>query len=298
MGSVATADRYARCRAPGGYALVAVLWLCLGIGALGSTLWAVAGHAVASSRNRIALGQAEWLAEGCVARVRAAVAVAMTPGAMLPGSTRSSPWSAVDKILSGSAPVPASLAGCEVIARASGDRLDVNQADEPTLVRLFRLLDMPADHADSLAAAIVGGGAPITAIGALPGARSDEEMLALEAVLGTEPGPISINHAPKAVLGVMPGATAEVVDRILDARRRNTPILSFSELADGLSPSGRQLLLDSLPALAAATTLLPVAWVITVRSTAGSPPVGVVVEVRLQLLESLPVVARRRSWIP
>jgi type II secretory pathway component PulK len=65
-------------RQDSGYALLAVLWITVGVGALTFMISTAARDAIGTSRNRIALAQASWSAAACLAETRAVLADALS----------------------------------------------------------------------------------------------------------------------------------------------------------------------------------------------------------------------------
>ncbi|HEX7051886.1 MAG TPA: hypothetical protein VF188_16890 [Longimicrobiales bacterium] len=230
-------------------------------------------------------------------------------------------WGRVDEILAG-APVLAA-AGCMITARAVGSRLDVNAADESTLSRLFRNAGVLPAQADSLAAAIADWKDPddvprplgaergwYEALGQVPPAnrpfthaaelamvRGVAETLPFDDLLDVEEGSISINHASAPVLTLLPGFTPEAAARVLSARAAGRPVGAFQELRQGLSALASETMARAEPQLAARASLVPTGWVLTVRATAGAPPVTAVLEARIERFATSILIVRRRSWI-
>ncbi len=277
-----------------GYALLAVLWMCAGITALCGVVLATARTAVASSRNRVALAAASWSASACLAQGRAVVTEALLEESGMRTISALRAWGRLDRILEAN-PAPRSYS-CQVAAVAVGSRLDVNRADVATLARLYRGIGVPDKGADSAALALVSS-RPFVDERQLRLALGDGTSSALGGVLSVEPGPIAINRAPAQLLALLPGFTAELVDRVIDARRRDAPVTSFLELSEGLSADGRDSLARVSALLPALITFEPRAWVITSRSTAGRPPVTAGVEVRLTRSGARTIVTRRKAWV-
>jgi type II secretory pathway component PulK len=272
-----------------GYALLAVLWLSVGIAGLALVISTAARDAIAPSRNRIALAAASWSVAGCVARVRAVLADAFVRDGPHTSATPKE-WDRVDRALQALPPFAA--LGCTLEARAVGARLDVNASDAATLAQLLRYAGVPAGRADSVAGAIAAH-QPYVDRRELHLVAGLASTTVLDAVLDVEPGPISLNHAPGAVLALLPGFTEATVQRMLDARAQGAPISTFHELSQLLSPDAPNAS-ARLPGLA---VFQPVAWVITVRASAGQPAVTAVVEVRLAKSGAGTTVTRHRSWI-
>lgn len=307
-------------RSESGYALLGVLVICVGLAGLAFSISTAARGAMATSRNRIALTEASWTAAACLAHARAMIAETLQGEPRSASGRAPGPWHRLDRTI-GEAPALIDLP-CTLSARAVGSRLDVNASDEGTLRRLLREV-MPGATADSAAAALadwmdrddaarplgvetawyeahvrpVPANAPFIDMEQVHLVRGLERVAGLDSLLGLEPGPIALNHAPPQVLALLHGFTPETVARVLAARRRELPIRSFRELADGLSPSAAEALDAAAATLPGLAVLEPVAWVLAARSRRGTPPVTAVVELRLTRAGERTVVERRRSWI-
>jgi hypothetical protein len=263
-----------------GYALLAVLWICAGVAALGLTVSGAGGEAIASSRNRIALTAAGWEAEACLALARA----------RLLDLTRLDPaiWNRLDQAVRAGE----SRARCTLSARAVGSRLDVNAASQQTLAAVFRRVGILGASADSAAAAIAAR-RPFVSMRQVAAAG----FSSLDRVLDVEPGPLALLHAAPELLAELPGFGEEAVVRLVDARERGVPLRSFGAVSELLSPDSRDGFDRASAQLAGLVTLEPAAWVLTARATAGQPPVTVVVELRLGRAGDHTSVDRRRSWV-
>lgn len=282
----------ARPRGREGYALLAVLWICVAITALVGLLAAAARLAVASSRNRIALTVAGWKAAACATYARAAISTALRDEnqARFAGgrSGRGEAWSHVDRVLS----VPRfQRSDCSVSARVVGARLDVNEADQGTLARLLRAMGVPAERADSVARAIALA-KPFLSLRDLHDVPETVLVPALDSVLDVEPGPLSLNQAPAPLLALLPGFTSTTVEHVLDERAAGAAIASFYALGPFLSPD----VPDASARLPGIIVLEPTAWVMTTRSSAGAPPVTAVVELRIANAGWRTATTRRRTW--
>lgn len=277
-------------RRDSGYALLAVLWITVGVGALTFVISTAARDAIGTSRNRIALAQASWSAAGCLAEARAVLADALSDrdNARAPRVA----WNMVDRILAAQRRPP----GCALSVRAVGSRLNVNASDGGTLARLLRNVGLPPERADTLAAAISGHG-PFVSVRQLHLLPGLEAVPTIDSVLDVEGGAIALNQAPRAILALLPGFREETIDAVLDARRRDAPITTFHDLAAMLSSDARAAYDSAFSTLARTLLLGPQAWVLTARSTVGRPPVTVAVELRLAGGVAGTSVVRRRSWI-
>lgn len=306
---------------PGGYALLGVLWICAAAAALAFSASIAARRSAAAAWNRVALIRSEWLAEGCLARARAALAAAMQRENSTLLQPRVPAWLRVDELLGESPELRA--VGCAVEARAVGSRLNVNEADEATLSRVLRAAGLDSARADSVAAAIAdwkdpdhvprplgaerdwyeSAGRPppanrqFTHIAELFLVRGVDRNFPFDQLLDVEPGTISINHAPAAVLLELPGFTPEATEWVVQARAQGKLVRSFQELRDNLSPSAREIMIQGEPRLVATALLSPEAWILVARATGGSAPISRVVELRVSRYGAYTGAWRRRSWI-
>src|SRR5579864_1978227 len=108
-----------------GFVLIAVLWVMVGVSALGFGTALIARRAVDEARNRIALRAASWSAQDCVSRAQAVI------GAALEQRTTNASDSTSWGTLSGSLAASPLMHGseCSVELHAAGQRLNVNVAD-------------------------------------------------------------------------------------------------------------------------------------------------------------------------
>lgn len=291
-----------------GYVLLAMLWICAGVGALTWLISVSARQAMATSRNRMSLTAGSWQARACLAFGRERLRDALSQ--QLPDV-----WLHVDRVLRGNAPVP----GCTLSARVVGARLDVNHTDEATLARAFQAAGLSPARADSAAAALADwmdadnqtrpGGAErdwYLAQGREPPSntlfvdrrelrrvRGLEDFARVDSVVDVEPGALALNVTPRELLSVLPGFTDRTVREVLDARARGTSVMTFRELSQWLDPDQP----DASAKLPGLILLTPEAWIVTVRSTTGAPPVTTILEVRLTHSNQSTFVARQRSWI-
>jgi type II secretory pathway component PulK len=274
-----------------GYALLAVLWVCVGITGLTLLVSAAARAAIGASHNRIALIEASWQAEACLAQAQAMV-VSLAGG----DSTRMGreAWSRLDETLR-TATGPRTFS-CRITIRAVGSRLDVNAGDAVILGRLLRELGMRPGQADSVAVRVQAGKpyANLRQLRLVPGLDS---LAALDSVLDVEQGPVAINQAPAKVLALLPGFTPELADQVIEARRRHEPITNFADLNRGLSPDARDTLARGSARLMGTAVIDPASWILTIRSSKGRPAVTTVLEARVTAWNGRSSVGRRRSWV-
>jgi hypothetical protein len=277
--------------ARGGYALLATLWICVGIGALTALISASAREAIATSRNRMALTSAMWRARACLEFGREAIDDALSDEAARADSARVV-WDHVDRLLAGA---PRSVAGCAITARAVGSRLDVNATDAATLSRVFQAAGWRLARADSAAAAItswIAANGAFVNVGELDHVRGLEGVARLDSILDVEPGSLALSQAPRELLTLLPGFTDRTIQEVLDARARGMSVTSFKQLSAWLDPRAPGAS-ARLPGL---VLLTPEAWILIARARIGRPPVTAAMEVRLSRVGSAVTVTRRRSW--
>ncbi len=301
-----------------GYALLATLWICVGIGALTWLISVSAHEAMGASRNRMALTSGLWRAQACLAWEREALRDALSQEVAAGMDSTGSLWNYVDRLLA-ERPVP--VADCSVAARAVGSRLNINAADEATLALVLQLAGWPGARADSAAAAfadwidaddqprtkgaerdwydqharIAPSNSPLVDMRELRRVRGFESDSTgrLDSILDVEPGAIALNQAPREVLELLPGFDDRTIRELLDARARGRPITAFIQLRPWLDPA----MPDAAAKLPGLALLSPQAWIVTARTRTGVPPVTTVLELRLARGDRTTVVMRRRAWV-
>ncbi len=306
-----------------GFALLAVLWILIGVSVLALAMNLAGRAAVTAANNRLNEARARWRAEGCFERVRAATTdvLASQPD----GRQSATSWSAVDSALALSPLVVD--AGCDVSAIPVGVALNINTASAPALSALMRAEGLGGPIADSLAQSITEWRGDDTVRAdrdsaqawyaarhqVLPrfSAYADERELhrvrgfdnaialipALDSLLTAEPGPISLARAPAPVLASLPGFTPELITRILALRASGGSVENVSTLASGLAPDTQDSLINHLLELRSQVTGQQDNWIITVRATEGmAPPIQAVIEARLVRAGIRAGVTRRRNW--
>jgi len=305
-------------RIPGqrrGFALLAILWLVVAMAALGLDDTATTQDSLATAQNRMNIVRATWHAEGCGEVVRAVANSAL--GDTLVGA--SAVWDTLDRTL---ADVRGEQLGCAISARAAGDRLNVNEASTDAISATFIAAGVGEDQADSLADALTDWrdadsiprprGAEIgwyrsagrltpanrafEDVGEIHLVRGFESADSLIALLGVEPGKIVLARAPIPVIASLPGMTAESVARIAELRWRKEPITDVRSLGASLSADSRAKLESAYQELANLIASEPDAWVVQLTSTAGTPSVSVVEELRLVRAGRRAGVTRARIW--
>ena len=307
-------------RARSGFALLAVLWVIVGLMSLALASSLVARNAIAAARNRAEISGARWRAADCVERARAAIGELLRSSGQ--SDKRSEPvWSTMD---AGVAVSPLLVsARCDVRMRAVGARIDVNRADGEMLDALLARLGIDAPRRDSMVDALLdwrdpddvprprgaerewyaSKGRPVPRNGAiadvreLSSVRGFESLTGLDSVLNVEPGRVSLARASLAVISALPGVDEELVARIAERRASGTPVEDLANLASQLSPAARTRLLARYADLATAATAEPDAWILQARATVGVPAVTAIVEMRLVRAGDRAAVVRKRAWV-
>lgn len=304
-------------RSDRGFALIAVLWVLVGISALALAGTLAARDAVHAAQNRAELARARWMAEGCVESARAAAAAALD--AARDEGPSAPTWSALDRAIARSPLVD----GCDLSVIPAGRALDVNAATGDDLRRLFIALGALPASADSLADAVLDWrdadgearadgaeaaeyraaerelprNAPFVDVRELARVRGLDRFPGIDTLLSAEPGAVVLTRAPAAVLAALPGMTPEAVARLLQARAQASPNWSLALLADELSPPARAELMRAYQDLYTRTTTVPEAWIVTARARSGTPPVAATVEVRLAHAGPRAALVRRKDWV-
>ena len=300
-----------------GFALLVLLWVIVSAGALTSIVTLMGRDSFQAARNRVNNERALWRAEDCLARARATIDERIQAVQASPASGVAL-WRALDTAVTRNTPLPAN---CSFRLDAAGSRVDVN-GDEAPLRRVFvsiggqaqapALLNALIDWRDSDSVARAHGAeSPWYALLARHLPRNDsiadvrellrirgfDQLMALEDVLGVEPGRISIANAPSEVLAAIPGFTPETVALINSWRLRGWQINDVMALESSLTPAAAESLRTNFPEIARLSVLEPEAWVITSIGVAGAPAESVRVDVRIVRTQDRAVVVRRRTWL-
>ena len=283
------------------FALLAVLWVVVGVSSLVLGAGLISRQAVAAAANRSATTRAFWLAEGCLARARAAMAEALSAGRG--GDGGPSEWARLDSVV-GASPLVVE-AGCAVKLAAAGTTLDVNGADREML--RVTLASIEPSGADSLVDALLDWrdsddlprqfgaesewyavrgrhrprNGPLADARELARVRGFERLAdTLGLVLGVESGRILLTRAPQPVLAALPGMSQEALVRIGELRMRGRPP-SLEELAGTLSKPGRDSLMAHYQELARLTAASPDAWLLESSASEGANSHAVRIRVRV-----------------
>lgn len=227
--------------APAGFALIAVLWVILALGAVVGLATAAARLGQRTSFNRLALTRGRWAAAACLA-----VAEARWPQHRL-GDT-----STVDL---------GRGTRCRWHLSDVAARLNVNTADPDVLGAVL----CPEAHTPCALNTVLRRRAvrPFTDLEQVAAlANVDTAALGLLTVEG--PCSVNANAAPPALLLDFPGLTPEAVAALRDARELGRPIPSLDALAAALSPAGRAALMAHYGALARQLTFTTPEYALTV----------------------------------
>jgi len=306
-----------------GFVLLAVLWVMVGVSAVGLGLALDARRAAGAARNRRALVVARWAAEDCLSRTEAIIDDALQRAANLPSD--SAVWATLDLLASNSANRATFIEDttCGATLRPAGTTIDANTADDTTLTRLFVAAGFTVAQGDSLADAILDWRDPddvprpfgaeadwyiahnrvpprngrFADVRELHRVRGLEQFDGLDSLLGVDSDRVVIDRAPLAVISALPGFSDEAIDRMAELRARGARTASLLEFSSTLSPDARATLLASYSDLSRATTTDPDAWIITARGWSGFPRVTADVELRVVRAGSRAAIVRRRAWI-
>ncbi|MGH7620913.1 MAG: general secretion pathway protein GspK [Gemmatimonadaceae bacterium] len=311
---------HARAERQSGFALLAVLWVIVGLAALGVATSLAARNAIIAAGNRVDIARATWRAADCLERARASVAdVLHAPPER--DARGLSGWSGLE------ARVPSALivsgAHCDVRLEAVGSRIDVNSADGEMIGALLHRLGIPDAMRDSMVDALLDWrdaddvprphgaerqwyaasgrftprNGPFADVREIARVRGFEKLHGLDSLLSVEPGRVSLALAPLSVLAALPGIGEEALSRVAEQRARGAGSGDLMELTAELSPGARQRVLARYSELVHAATSEPDAWILEARATTGSPAITVVIQVRLVRAGDRAAIVRRRTWI-
>jgi type II secretory pathway component PulK len=306
-----------------GFALIAVLWIIVGVSGLALIMNLAGRDALSSAQNRLNGARAQWRAEGCLERVRAAAAEALAGHA--PWMQEPTSWETLDRAVLTSPYVVE--AHCDVTVRSPGVALDVNAADVGAFNALFVAAGLPPTTADSLSRAIIEWRGDDTArierttarawyeaahriaprfgqfadVRELWRVRGFEEargvVPSLDTILTTEPGRINLARAPATVLASLPGMTLPLIARIMALRSLGAPVTDLSTIAAGMPPDVQDSLTSHYLALRSMVTGQADAWIVAARATEGTAPaITATSEVRLVRAGTRAAIVRRRTW--
>lgn len=300
-----------------GFALLAILWVLVGLALLGAGDARVARSALAVERNRTNETVARWQAIGCAEVVHEVIDAALADSA----ADAAASWDTLDVALRS---MPARFGGieCAIAAEASGDRLNVNTADADELRATLINADVGPERADSITDALLDwrdgdtipralgaearwyrahqrpepSNQPFADVRELAYVRGLEHDDSVRSLLGVDPGRIVIDRAPLALIAALPGMSAEAVGRIADMRLRHERVNDLTVLGASLSEDARRQLATSYARLTTRITSEPDFWTVRVTSVAGAPPVAATEEIRFVRAARRAGVVRVREW--
>jgi len=255
-----------------GFALVTVLWLVAGLGAIAAGALALARVGAGASRNRILLVRAGWARNACEEIVLARYAAEGRVARLDSVDLGAGAWCAAD-------------------IEEAGTRLDLNRASPEALRSVLgdSLADPVLDwrDADDLARPIgaerdwyrergrlVPRNAPLAAVAELRLLRGFDSAAVqrLEPLLTVSGDDhVDLNAAPREVLASLPGLDPAAVATIL-ARRALHRIGNTDELLSLLPSSSRQALLGRFQEFSARAVYAPARVRLRIRGLAGRPP--------------------------
>jgi type II secretory pathway component PulK len=283
-----------------GFALLAVLWVIVGVSAVATASLLVAREAVSAARNRVALTQARWQADDCVERARAVIDDALTDRGDVPRPVPGG-WAVLDNVVTASPVVTA--ASCDLTLQAAGTAVNVNTTDADQLAALFIALGIDEVQTDSMVDALldwrdaddiprqfgaerdwyraahrpVPRNGPLADIAEIRLVRGFGPEVLPDSVLGSvltvEPGRIVWDRAPMVVLSSLPGMTPEALGVIADMRLRGASVGDASTLGASLPPAAAQAFAARFTDLQRLTTSEPDAWLLIARGHDGHAPV-------------------------
>ena len=296
--------------------LLTTLWIITvaAVTALGAAL--VGRHAILAGAARVELERGRWQALGCERRVEAAIDVALDSAPT--SADERIVWRILPQALLGSP----FLAGCDVSLEAAGTRLDVNDAPEEMLIRLFDAIGLEAE-ALSLADALedwidpdddprpfgaerewyesAGRLAPrndsVADIRELSRVRGFDAIGPIDSLTTTSPGRVSLATAPVSVLMAVPGITRETAEAIVAMQRAGAPIDALRSIVGSISEQSAAGLAARYSDAERLTTPDPDAWLVRVQVARGQPRVVVRLEWRVIRAGRGCIVASTRSQL-
>jgi hypothetical protein len=225
-----------------GFALLAVLWVLTALTALAGVALATSRVGWETTRNRMLLTRAAWAREACAEILLARYA-------------RRDSAQRVDTVDLGRG------VWCQAGLEDPAARVNVNEADPPTLQRLLSVVGLRPAAVDSILAARRRGRIyDLRQVGLDPETRA-----ALGDLLTTRgTGAIDVNTASPAVLRTLPGMSDEAIAVTLSRRAIGRGLGGLDELGGRLSPAGRARLYAEYQAVALHAVFSPPQLVATV----------------------------------
>lgn len=296
-----------------GFALLVVMVILAGSAGVGLESIRAGEVALQSSRNRVALMQAYWAAQGCIEEFREEIGSALRGGSV--GNTA---WLRIDSIAQ-----QVSLAGgCRLLARPSGITVDIDSVSDDQLRRLLSsenhsaaqidtMIDALRDWIDSDTIARPAGAerswyrsahrpeprnGPLTSIQELRLIRGFERDSDTERLFDVESSRLLVDRAPLSLLGLLPGMTTEALAAVAGCRAIGEPVGDLAIFANRLTPQARESFLSHYAEIVARTSPVPQWWTVRSESTRGEPPVSAEIEVRLVQSGYGAAIVRYRTW--
>ena len=301
-------------RANRGFALLTTLWI-LSIASIVAMAAALAGRdAVLAGSSRVELERARWLALGCERRAVAAI------DAMLRDASSDAEAALSWRTLAAQIAAQPLPTDCDVRTEAAGTRVDVNAASHETIEALLAATGLPLDVAsmadalddwrDSDDVARPAGAerawyesngrpaprnGPLADTRELARVRGFENLSAVDTLVTTEPGRISLATAPAELLMAVPGITRETADAIVARQIAGLPLENLLDIVGSISDASAETLATRFSEAARVTTADPDAWLLTVRVARGDPVVTATLTWRVIRIGRRCAVARTRS---
>jgi hypothetical protein len=296
-----------------GFALLIVMMILAASAAVGLQATRTDSGALETARNRAALTRAFWSAQGCLEEFRAQIGTALRGD-----SLQNMVWLRIGGI----AETLSIREGCHVVAQPSGMTMNIDSVTDDQLRRVLALRNHPywqidsmvdalRDWTDSDSIARLAGAerswyraahrsgprnGALTSIRELRLIRGFETDSQTEKLFGLESGRLSIDQAPLALIGLLPGMTSEAVAAIAALRTLGQPVGDLAILANRLTPEARQGLLSHYAEIVARTSPAPEWWTVRSESTRGEPPITATIEVRLVRSGNDVSIVRYQSW--
>lgn len=237
-----------------GFALLAVLWIVVALGALTTSALAGARQGSAASARHVSWLRGYWAAEACLASATARALAA-------PGDRP------LEQLLSQRESLTlANGARCDLVAGDPGERINRDSTPE-LLPRLDSLLAWSGD-------------------------TSAERRRSLLTRYGD--GRINLARAPALVIAALPGMTADAERVISGARTWGRPLRDLDDLMGRLSPTARNSLVAVWPELVGLAAFRTTAVVVTARGWTDDGTAPAVIEVVLVSGGGRFATARRR----
>lgn len=227
-----------------GFALIAVLWVLVCLGAIALELHLVGGGDRQVAANARAAARARWTARSGLAGTLDAL-----DGLLASDSAVRSLAAAGDTVLP---PLRTEHEGValRVLVLDAGARVNLNRADAAELRRLFATLGVVGDEPAPLALAVVeargGGFARVPELRAVPGVSPALFARVAPHLTLAGDGRINVNSAPVPVLATLPGMDEDAA-RALVARRARLPFANLFEVLDALPRVARERVQAELP---------------------------------------------------